>query len=127
MNNYSQKREAILKALQSTDSHPTAEMLFLTLLKDYPQMGLATVYRNLKLFCRNGEAVSVGIINGQERFEARINQHGHFICDSCHSIIDVDFKLNFSDIYEQVTSKLNASIDSHNLNFHGKCQKCTKI
>jgi len=126
MKNYSQKREAILEALKSSHLHPTAEMLFLELLKEDPQMGLATVYRNLKLFCKNGDAVSIGTVNGQERFEARNKPHGHFVCDSCHSVIDVKFDLNFPEVYNSVETELNASIDSHNLTFHGKCSKCLK-
>ena len=124
MERYSQKREAILGALKSTYEHPTAEMLYVELKHDYPDISLATVYRNLKLFCKNGDAVSVGIINGYERFDARIENHGHFICSDCNSVKDVCFELDAKEVYGSVEDELGTSIDSHNLMFHGKCASC---
>ena len=122
--NYSQKREAIFGALKSDDTHPTAETLYLRLKDNYPEISLATVYRNLKLFCDNGDVVSAGIVNGQERFDPRTDEHEHFICKYCGTIMDVDFDLNRAKLYDAVSAELGATVDSHKLTLYGKCKNC---
>ena len=57
---YSKKREAILEALRNTTEHPSAEMLYARLKPEFPDLSLGTVYRNLAMFIRDGDAVSVG-------------------------------------------------------------------
>lgn len=67
---YSKKREAILEALRNTTEHPSAEMLYARLKPEFPDLSLGTVYRNLAMFIRDGDAVSVGTVAGQERYDA---------------------------------------------------------
>ena len=61
---------AILSALQETTVHPTADWVYSQLKPKYPDLSLGTVYRNLKKFCETGKAASVGVIGGQEHFDA---------------------------------------------------------
>ena len=67
---YSKKREAILTALRQTNAHPSAEWLYQTLKATHPDLSLGTVYRNLLFFQQQGTVQSVGVVNGQERFDA---------------------------------------------------------
>ena len=69
----SKKRQVILEALAATTAHPTAQELYQQLKPDYPDLSLGTVYRNLSLFAEEGDAMSVGVFRGQERFDARTN------------------------------------------------------
>ena len=45
---YSRQREALLKLLQNVKTHPDAGWLYARLKQDFPNISLATVYRNLK-------------------------------------------------------------------------------
>ena len=74
----SRKREAMLAALRATTEHPTAEMLYNTLKPEYPELSLGTVYRNLSVLAEEGLVVSVAHVNGQERYDARVEPHTHF-------------------------------------------------
>ena len=76
----SKKRDAILSCLCSTDTHPSAEWIYHRLKPQIPDLSLATVYRNLALFKREGRIVSVGIVQNLERFDANTQPHAHFIC-----------------------------------------------
>ena len=51
---HSKQRDALLALLRSVTSHPSAEWLWSELKKDFPQMSLATVYRNLGVLCECG-------------------------------------------------------------------------
>ena len=85
----SKKRAAILDALASVTEHPTAEMLYNALKNDYPELSLGTVYRNLTLFKNQGKAVSIGTVNGVERFDGNTAPHVHFICNGCSAVISL--------------------------------------
>ena len=62
------KRNAILNCLMNTDTHPSAEMVHQMLQETTPDISQATVYRNLALFKKQGQIISVGTVNGIERF-----------------------------------------------------------
>lgn len=57
----SKKRQVILEALAATTAHPTAQELYQQLKPDYPDLSLGTVYRNLSLFSKQGDVMSVGV------------------------------------------------------------------
>jgi len=53
----SKQREAIVRVLKRTSSHPTAEWIYEEVKKEIPNIGLATVYRNLRLLKEAGMAI----------------------------------------------------------------------
>lgn len=61
----SKKRQVILEALAATTAHPTAQELYQQLKPDYPDLSLGTVYRNLSLFSKQGDVMSVGVFRGR--------------------------------------------------------------
>lgn len=85
----SKKRDAILSCLCSTDTHPSAEWIYHRLKPQIPDLSLATVYRNLALFQREGRIISVGVVQNLERFDANVHPHAHFICTQCGCVLDL--------------------------------------
>jgi Fur family peroxide stress response transcriptional regulator len=86
--NFSRKRAAILEALRSAKEHPTAEWVYQRVKPLYPDLSLGTVYRNLAGFKRDGVVRTVAVVGGQERFDADVSEHVHFICEGCGAVID---------------------------------------
>ncbi len=121
---YSRKREAIVKLLMSTDSHPTAEWIYSRLKPDIPDLSLATVYRNLSELKQNGEIQGVAFFGGKERFDGDAKQHTHFLCDCCGKIDDIDFTEQSQSLNTLAESLCSGKIDYHSLVFHGKCKHC---
>ena len=118
------KRNAILSCLRSTKSHPSAEALYQLLQKEQPDISLATVYRNLALFKSQGLAVSVGTVNGIERFDGNTEPHVHFICTGCGAVIDlpqIPVPLSLGDAAEENTG---CRVQGCQLTFTGHCSKC---
>ena len=56
---YSKQREALLTLLRSTHSHPSADWLYENLRKEFPNISLGTVYRNLAVLADSGEIVKI--------------------------------------------------------------------
>lgn len=123
--NISKKRAAIYAALASTTEHPTAEMLHDRLRPDYPELSLATVYRNLRLLEENGSIISLGEINGQERFDANVGPHGHFICRNCGRVSD--FSYSGDGLADRVKALACAGfeVSGVEIRMNGLCAECS--
>lgn len=122
--NFSAKRQAILEVIRSTNCHPTAEWVHQKLKTQYPNISLGTVYRNIAQFKEDGLIISVGIINGHERFDAYTASHGHFVCKGCGCVMDIMHDYVAPEIVSSASQDINVLIDSHELTFYGYCPEC---
>ncbi len=122
--NYSRKRAAILAALQSTAQHPTAEEIFRALKPQYPDLSLATVYRNLNRFCETGQAASLGSIDGYERFDGETAPHAHLICSRCGRVVDIWQGLPDSGVLEAISGESGCRVEAASVIFTGLCPEC---
>ena len=120
------KRNAILECLRQTKQHPSAEALYQSLQRDYPDISLATVYRNLALFKQQGVILSLGTVNGVERFDGNVQPHNHFICQQCGCVLDLETEMLPNGLLAAVASETGCRIDGYQLNFTGKCENCLK-
>ena len=121
---FSRKRAAILEALRNTPSHPTAEGVYRQLKPDYPDLSLGTVYRNLNFFCEKGQAVSLGVIGGHERFDGETAPHAHLVCTRCGAVVDIFESLFEQDALRALSQRAGCQVDSVSVTFYGLCPAC---
>ena len=112
--------------IRGTECHPSAEWVYQQLKPSQPDLSLGTVYRNLTFFREHGLVRSVGVINGQERFDGNTAHHSHFVCNRCGAVIDLHGLKEDSDLDRTVSTEYGLAIESHDLVFHGECQTCMK-
>lgn len=119
------QREVILDAFLAADKHITVEELFNAIKKKNPEIGYATVHRNVSLFCECGLADEMKIGTQKARYEPKFGHehHDHLICVKCGRIIEV----NDSKI-EKLQDKLAEANDftpvKHRLEIYGICKQC---
>ena len=118
------KRDAILACLKNTTCHPSAETVYEMLQETNPDISLATVYRNLALFKKQGEIISVGTVNGSERFDGNTAPHVHFVCNACTAVLDLHELEIPSDLIHNVEMASNGQVHSCQLSFAGLCASC---
>lgn len=118
------KRDAILSGLRSTKAHPSAEMLFATLKPQIPDLSLATVYRNLSLFKKQGLVSSVATVNGTERFDGNTDPHVHFICNVCDAVIDLEQMQVPDTLRKTAAGCCGGEVTGCQLSFSGICAGC---
>jgi Fur family peroxide stress response transcriptional regulator len=87
---HSKKRDAILRTIRSTASHPGAQWVYDQLKPSIPGLSLGTVYRNINLFREEGSIISVGVVEGEERFDGRVSPHPHLVCCHCGRVADLE-------------------------------------
>ena len=122
---YSKKREAILTAIQGTSCHPSAEWLYQQLKPRHPDLSLGTVYRNLAFFQESGQVQSVGVVQGQERFDAIVAPHSHFICNCCGSVLDLPDVQSDPGLEQTVSTQYGLAVHRCELTFYGLCSSCS--
>lgn len=115
---------AIYNALTGTTVHPTADWVYGQLKGKYPDLSLGTVYRNLKQFCASGEAISVGVINGQEHFDGNISPHAHFLCESCGEILDIHEDFFSPEDFQRLSQQYHHSVTGASILLQGTCGSC---
>ncbi len=122
---HTRQREAILDTFLSADKHITVEELFNLVKRRKPEIGYATVDRNLKLMSACGLADEIKIGKQKTRYEQKIGQehHDHLICLKCGRFIEVR-----DERIEKLQDKLAEANDflpqKHKLEIYGLCKKC---
>lgn len=117
------QKQAILRFVMKAKTHPTADEVFSAVQKDLPNIGFATVYRNLAALAKEGKIKEVQFVDKKKRYEGNTHQHQHFICTGCDRIIDMELTelLNVTDTVEQMQCH---QVDTYNLELIGLCAKC---
>jgi Fur family peroxide stress response transcriptional regulator len=135
---HSKKRELILELIRSTTTHPAAAWVYERAKELVPDLSLATVYRNIREFCSEGRVVSVGVVDGEERFDGRTLSHPHLVCERCGQISDADMDDNaFAAMDAHLRSGLEGaaapgadspgfSVNFRKTVFYGICDHCKK-
>ena len=126
MERFSRKRMAILQYLASVKTHPDAETVYAALQPDFPELSLATVYRNLAQLVQSGLVRSVGTVNGKERYDAAPVPHPHAVCLRCGRVIDlVGFDVPV-DTLAEAEEQTGFRIFSAAFRLEGVCADCRK-
>ena len=122
--NYSPKRQAILRVLKSTKAHPTVEWVCEQVRKEYPNISLATVYRNIAQLKEDGYAITVGTVDGHERLDGNASAHPHFICRKCGAVIDVSLAADEENMCNMVNDRYGIRADRCDITLWGLCSDC---
>ena len=120
----SKNRDAVLEVLKGTKTHPSADWIFEKVKEVNPNIGIATVYRNLKTLLEQKEIFKVDVGDGLDHYDAQIDvKHDHTYCTACGAIGDID-AISTSSLKEFAKNKFSA--ESYSLVLFGKCEKCQR-
>ncbi len=126
---FSTQKKMIAEALQLLD-HPTAAEIYGEILKDYPQISLGTVYRNLNTMAGEGEIMRLPFSDSPDRFDQNPNEHYHIVCNRCGRIFDTDCDAIPPELLRQLDKVVEAStgvaVESRTMLFSGICPACKK-
>lgn len=120
------QRKQILDVFLNNEKHISAEELYDQLKKESPGIGLATIYRTLKLLCECGLANEIHFSDGVTRYEHLFGHehHDHLICLSCGRYIEV-FDPDIEELQQKMAEKNKFKVLRHRLELYGICQDCS--
>ncbi|MCX8126021.1 MAG: transcriptional repressor [Dehalococcoidia bacterium] len=119
------QREAILRLLRSTRSHPTADQIYDEVRKEIPNISKGTVYRNLQVLQEMGLVTELKLNGTASRFDAKPQSHYHFRCEECGRVFDVEGPVD-KGVDQEVARRTGFMILYHQLEFRGLCHDCQK-
>lgn len=123
MQKYSRQRESIKLYLDLHRTHPTAETVYLDIKKEYPNISLGTVYRNLNLLADTGEILRISSGNGPDRYDGNASPHYHFVCSECGKVLDIEVDTQIQ-LNADAAKQFGGSITGHVIHFFGLCPEC---
>ena len=123
---YSRQREAIKEFMMTRKDHPTADVVYMNVRQEFPNISLGTVYRNLTLLSDLGELLRLRVGDGVDHFDGDISPHYHFVCSDCGRVIDLEMNESIESITEVAGSGFDGKIAGHITYFYGTCASCLK-
>ncbi len=117
------QREAILEVFLGCKGHSTSEELYEVVRAQHPEVGAATVYRTLKLFCDAGIAHAHHFRDGVTLYEPEGHHHDHLICLGCGEIVEFECELIEVE-QERVARGYGYRLTQHRHTLYGYCAKC---
>ena len=112
-----------MELIRSTASHPGAQWVYGQLKPRIPDLSLGTVYRNINLFRDAGQVVSVGVVDGEERFDGRVAPHPHLVCGCCGRVADLPCP-DEGALRSLANEAQGFTIDYRKTVFYGTCPAC---
>jgi len=108
-------------------NHPTAAEIYEDIRKDYPNISLGTVYRNLGAMAESGEILRITLGDSPDRFDINSNEHIHVVCTKCGHVYDAD-NHNMNELIEKIDQIVEEStgvhVESREMIFKGTCSNC---
>ncbi len=122
---HSKQREQILDIFLKTEKHPTINDLYDLVRKKTPKIGLATVYRSMKVICGAGLARETDFGDGTKRFEHKYKHqhHDHLVCLKCGRIIEI-ISPEIEKLQENLAKKHRFNAVRHRMEIFGLCKTC---
>ena len=118
------QRRLLLSIMREAGRHLDAKELYRRASERDPNISLATVYRNLRVFEKQG------LINERHLGQARcyyemkrLGEHQHLVCEACGQVIEFESPL-LRKLVAEVQRKSNFSVTKVEVYLKGHCHKC---
>jgi Fur family peroxide stress response transcriptional regulator len=119
------QRHAILSYLMDAMHHPSADEIYKALSPNFPNMSVATVYNNLKVFVEAGLVRELTYGDDASRFDSDMSEHYHAICDQCGKISDFEYPPLY-DVERAAAKETGFQVKGHRLEVYGLCAECAE-
>lgn len=117
------QRHAILEFLINSHTHPTADDIYRSLESTYPNMSVATVYNNLRVFRDAGLIKELSYGDASSRFDFSTSDHYHAICNNCGKIVDFHYP-GLDEVENFAAHMTGYEVNNHRLEVYGLCPDC---
>jgi len=117
------QRDAIFQVIEETSGPLAVEEIHRRAQKHLPRLGIATVYRALKLMLESRQVQQVNMPSGETRYEsAHLGHHDHFQCRGCHKVFDLE-KCPLQ-LKTGATLPGGFVVEDHEMTLFGLCATC---
>ncbi len=118
------QRKRILEVFLNTKGHIHIDDLHKQVRSQDPTIGIATLYRTLKLIVEAGLA-HMNSFNDRKTYERsyKVGHHDHLICTLCGKTIEFEHPL-IEKYQLEICERNSFSLKSHRMELFGVCAEC---
>lgn len=114
------QRALILRLIQKSNQHLTADELYRLAQEELPGIALATVYNSLQYLAEQGLIRRLTRTGQRDRYDRSVAPHAHLVCDHCGAVADCPSE-GLREVLEQ---QLGVPVDSYELAIGYRCPVC---
>ena len=119
------QRTVVLETVKRLKCHATANEIYEAVIRDYPTISRATVYRNLQQLSETGLVCKREMPNGADCYDHICTDHYHVRCVRCGRVFDVDMDY-IPDLQKSIKDTHGFEFTGHDIIFKGICPDCGK-
>lgn len=122
----SSRRNVLLSIMEREKRHFTVDELYDITKKTNAGIGIATIYRTVRLFCEAGIVREIHLADNVTRYEV-INDnshHDHLICVKCGTFIEISSRI-IENEQLKIARNNGFELKDHSLVLYGVCKKCS--
>ena len=119
------QRRAVLSVISESQEHLNPIEIHEKVHRDYPNVGLVTVYRTLDTLSKLGLICRVHVGGTSCRYVVapQEHHHHHIICSDCGTVVNFT-ECDLTTMEQSIEARTGFSIQNHLLEFFGRCQAC---
>ncbi|HEX8177660.1 MAG TPA: Fur family transcriptional regulator [Pyrinomonadaceae bacterium] len=117
------QRKVVLRVIQESDNHLTANEIFEVARRLRPSISFATVYNSLRYLKDAGLIHEISFGNGASRYDRETDRHDHAICTECGRLEDFDLTAT-GELLRAAARKSKFKPESIHLTLRGLCPDC---
>jgi Fur family transcriptional regulator, ferric uptake regulator len=121
------QRKLILEEFLSFEGHIEIEALHKKISTHYPDLGIATLYRTIKLLTDCDLVEAHSFKNGKKVYERKfhVRHHDHLFCIRCEKTIEFEHPL-IEKYQIQICEQHGFVLKNHRMELFGICKECEK-
>jgi Fur family transcriptional regulator, ferric uptake regulator len=123
MERNTRQRDAIRAAIEASTRPLLPQEVLAMVRTAVPGVGLATIYRNLKLLVAEGTVQMITLPGDSPRYETtESDHHHHFQCTTCQRVYDI---AGCPGNLRRLAPR-GFTVDHHDVTLYGRCSDCGK-
>jgi Fur family ferric uptake transcriptional regulator len=121
------QRRAVLKLIAQSRDHFTPAALHERVKREYPGIGIVTIYRTIEMLSDLG---LICCVYGEGNYRSYLirrpeEHHHHLVCSGCKKVIEfTDCDIN--ELEQRLSQKTGFAIEGHLLEVRGRCPDCRR-
>ena len=121
------QRLAIIDTIAGSHEHLTPAAIYERVHRDYPSIGLVTIYRTLEMLAELDLICETHAGGSCRSYLMRrpSEHHHHLICSDCGKVIDF-IDCDLGELERRLSEETSFKINGHLLEFLGQCRQCRK-
>lgn len=121
----SSQRNVVLEVMTRVNKHCTIEEIYDFCRKQNQEIGIATVYRTVRLLCDAGIARELRVSHDISRYEVVTDEkhHDHIVCVSCGRFVEIHSE-SIEKEQDRIAREQGFILTDHSHVLYGECSVC---